>query len=111
VLKLPAGGAAHGVTPQVFDRLVGDGQAPLQGDLQVLGEALHTLGEDGRGDNYLRGLTPDGAIYDFARNAHEDSAEFCGACFSPDGGTLFVNVQVPGFTYAITGPWESLRSA
>lgn len=67
--------------------------------------------EDGRGDNYLRGLTPDGAIYDFARNAHEDSAEFCGACFSPDGSTLFVNVQVPGFTYAITGPWESLRSA
>ncbi|MDP4576288.1 DUF839 domain-containing protein [Qipengyuania sp. G39] len=67
--------------------------------------------EDGRGDNYLRGLTPDGAIYDFARNAHEESAEFCGACFSPDGGTLFVNVQEPGFTYAITGPWESLRSA
>ena len=67
--------------------------------------------EDGRGDNYLRGLTPDGAIYDFARNAHEDSAEFCGACFSPDGSTLFVNVQEPGFTYAITGPWESLRNA
>ncbi|MDG5748367.1 DUF839 domain-containing protein [Qipengyuania sp. XHP0207] len=67
--------------------------------------------EDGRGDNYLRGLTPEGAVYDFARNAHADRAEFCGACFSPDGNTLFVNVQEPGFTYAITGPWESLRSA
>ncbi|MBX7494328.1 PhoX family protein [Qipengyuania sp. 6B39] len=66
--------------------------------------------EDGRGDNYLRGLTPDGAVYDFARNAHEGKSEFCGACFSPDGSTLFVNVQVPGFTYAITGPWESLRA-
>lgn len=68
------------------------------------------LCEDGRGSNYLRGLTPDGTIYDFARNAHKDEAEFCGACFSPDGKTLFVNVQEPGFTYAITGPWETLRT-
>lgn len=67
--------------------------------------------EDGSGDNYLRGLTPDGAIYDFARNAHPSKAEFCGACFSPDGSTMFVNVQMPGYTFAITGPWESLRAA
>ncbi|WP_324829222.1 alkaline phosphatase PhoX [Qipengyuania zhejiangensis] len=67
--------------------------------------------EDGRGDNFLRALTPDGAIYDLARNAHELHAEFTGACFSPDGSTLFVNVQVPGYTYAITGPWETLRAA
>lgn len=63
-----------------------------------------------RGDNYLRGLTPGGTIYDLARNAHEGKAEFCGACFSPDGGTLFVDVQEPGFTYAITGPWSTLRA-
>ncbi|WP_373490033.1 alkaline phosphatase PhoX [Parasphingorhabdus sp.] len=67
------------------------------------------LCEDGRGSNYLRGLTPDGKIYDFAKNAHKDDGEFCGACFSPDGKTMFVNVQEPGYTYAITGPWESLR--
>jgi len=30
--------------------------------------------------------------------------EFAGATFSPDGGTLFVNVQVPGTTFAIWGP-------
>ena len=67
------------------------------------------LCEDGLGDQYLRGLTPDGRIYDFARNAQSRRAEFCGACFSPDGRILFVNVQTPGLTFAISGPWERLR--
>jgi len=31
--------------------------------------------------------------------------EFCGACFDPFGRTLFVNIQTPGITFAITGPW------
>jgi hypothetical protein len=31
--------------------------------------------------------------------------EFAGACYSPDGQWLFVNVQTPGITFAITGPW------
>ncbi|WP_260483333.1 PhoX family protein [Sphingomicrobium flavum] len=66
--------------------------------------------EDGRGDNYLRLLTPEGDIRDFARNAHRGRYEFCGACFSPDQRFLFVNVQQPGYTFAITGPWESLRT-
>ena len=29
--------------------------------------------------------------------------------FSINNKSLFVNVQEPGFTYAITGPWENLR--
>lgn len=68
------------------------------------------LCEDGRGDQYLRGLTPTGEIYDFARNAHPDRSEFCGACFSPDGRVMFVNIQEPGITLAIRGPWATLRS-
>ncbi len=32
-------------------------------------------------------------------------SEFCGACWSPDGRTLFVNIQTPGITFAINGPW------
>ena len=31
--------------------------------------------------------------------------EWAGASFSPDGKWLFVNIQTPGFTCAITGPW------
>ena len=36
------------------------------------------------------------------------NSEFAGAAFSPDGIWLFVNLQIPGATYAITGPWASL---
>ena len=31
--------------------------------------------------------------------------EWAGACYSPDGKWLFANIQTPGVTFAITGPW------
>ena len=34
------------------------------------------------------------------------SKEWAGATFSPDGQWLFINIQSPGVTFAITGPWE-----
>ena len=71
----------------------------------------------------LLGLTRDGASFYLAKNNvaltstqianagksvgegdYRDS-EFCGACWTPDGRTLFVNLQSPGITVAITGPW------
>ena len=61
--------------------------------------------EDGDAEQYVRGLTRQGRIFDFALNLENDS-EFAGATFSPDGETLFVNVQTPGRTFAIWGPWE-----
>lgn len=61
--------------------------------------------EDGSGVEYVHGVTPNGAVYKIARNALNTS-EFAGACFSPDGSTLFVNMQTPGITFAITGPWH-----
>ncbi|MDZ4760833.1 MAG: DUF839 domain-containing protein [Alphaproteobacteria bacterium] len=67
------------------------------------------LAEDGEGDQFVRAVTPDGLIYRIARNADPAKSEFCGPCFSPDGGTLFVNIQRPGITIAISGDWESLR--
>ncbi|MDQ3206764.1 MAG: PhoX family protein [Pseudomonadota bacterium] len=33
-------------------------------------------------------------------------SEFCGACWDPSGETMFVNLQSPGITVAITGPWQ-----
>jgi len=69
--------------------------------------------EDGEGEQYLRGLTPEGAIFDLGKNLLNDT-EFAGACFSPDGRVLFVNIMgsnvdsghEEGRTLAIQGPWE-----
>jgi len=54
----------------------------------------------------LVGIRPDGTQYEIADNAYSDS-ELAGVCFSPDGQTLFVNIQYPGMTVAITGPWPT----
>ena len=61
--------------------------------------------EDGERGNSVVGITPEGRLYKVARNTYNES-EFAGACFSPDGGTMFVNTQDPGITFAIWGPWE-----
>lgn len=74
----------------------------------------------------LRGLTLDGTIFPFCYNNINFSAsgsgtftrpsglssssdfrgsEFCGATFHNEW--LFVNVQSPGVTFAITGPWDN----
>lgn len=63
------------------------------------------LCEDGDGTNYVVGVNPQGELYQFARNQFNDS-EFCGVCFSPDGQTMFVNIQDPGITLAIWGNWR-----
>ena len=62
------------------------------------------LAEDGGDGNRVVGITPHGENYVFAYNRLNDS-EFAGPCFSPDGRTFFVNVQDPGHTFAIWGPF------
>jgi hypothetical protein len=65
---------------------------------------------------HLRLLTRDGRIFDLARNPQNrpdkpggaPGAEFTGACFSPDGSVLFVNLQGDrDETVAIIGPWPT----
>lgn len=80
----------------------------------------------GQGER-LMGLTPAGETYLFAKNnvaltetdiksagksaefikaADYRDTEWAGASFDPSGKWLFVNIQSPGITFAITGPWE-----
>jgi secreted PhoX family phosphatase len=67
------------------------------------------LCEDGEDDIYLRGLTRDGTLRPIALNRvpGDSDSEFAGSTFSPDGTSLFVNIQdEAGLTFAIWGPWE-----
>jgi secreted PhoX family phosphatase len=56
----------------------------------------------------VRGISYDGRVFDFAANLVPgfENREFAGATFSPDGETLFFNVQTPGITFAVWGPWR-----
>jgi secreted PhoX family phosphatase len=77
------------------------------------------LCEDAPGITRLIGLTLHGKTFTFAMNnivltsdynavvkkGDYRRAEWAGACYSPDGRWLFVNIQTPGVTFAITGPW------
>lgn len=67
------------------------------------------LCEDGPNTQYVVGVTLNGQLYQFARNAL-NSSEFAGACFSPNGQTMFLNIYSPGITFAIWGPWSSKRA-
>ena len=76
----------------------------------------------GVGDRVL-GLTPRGESYVFCKNnvvlSEADlgaagksvqagdyrDTEFAGACFDRKGQVMFLNMQSPGMTYAIWGPW------
>ena len=57
---------------------------------------------------------PGGPTYAIARNQLNNGtangaptySEFTGPTFSPTARSLFVNIQTPGITLAITGPWE-----
>jgi uncharacterized protein len=81
------------------------------------GSNMIMICEDGdyggqRSVNHLRILTPSGKIADFAQNVSKDftRSEFAGSTFSPDGSTLFVNIQLAGVTLAIWGDWSRFRS-
>lgn len=98
------------------------GATPEEGTLTLVVEAIRTdvlaapdnicvapfgdlfLCEDGSGTEYVVGVNGRGELYRFAANAVNGS-EFAGACFSPFGETMFVNMQSPGITFAIWGPW------
>ncbi len=71
------------------------------------------IAEDGDGVQHLFGATDSGRTYPIARNdlnigsAEEpEYSEFAGVTFSPDGKTLYANIQDPGILLAITGPWK-----
>lgn len=82
----------------------------LPDNITTSGRGTLVLCEDGDSDNFLRGLTLKGEIFDFGRLepvADDPGAEFAGSTFGPDCHTLYVNVQSKlGVSFAIWGPWH-----
>ncbi len=66
--------------------------------------------EDNPTSIHLRVMNREGKLGTLAKNVMKgfENREFAGVTFSPDYKTLFVNIQVPGLTLAIWGPWESI---
>lgn len=80
-------------------------------DLLFICEDSDYLGEGGTPENYMRILSPNGKMANFAKNIAKDfeTSEFAGSTFSEDGKTLFVNLQAVGATFAIWGDWNTFR--
>lgn len=108
-------GTNHGILRLIFES---PDEAVLDNpdNITVTPRGGIVLCEDGDRDHlFLRGLTRDGRIFDFAQNL-ANNREWAGATFSPDGQTLFVNIQGDtgpggpgdlGMTFAIWGLWKN----
>jgi uncharacterized protein len=95
-----------------------------RGGVLVCEDGGASVDEAGTGSR-LVAITPQGECFHFCKNNVVLDAgplaaagkyvapgdyrgfEFCGACWDPTGKYLFVNIQTPGITFAITGPWQS----
>ena len=115
-------GQVFAYQPSPYEGKANEQEAP--GQLTLVAEATHesimrnadnitfapwgdlVVCEDTSSHCGLVGIRSDGSQYQLADNAHSDS-ELAGVCFAPDGRTLFVNIQYPGTTLAITGPFPA----
>jgi uncharacterized protein len=114
-------GADAGALRLVYESVSSDDLQSPDNLVVVPGTGDIWVQEDSDGEQFVRGVTRAGEIYDFARTILSES-EFCGGCFSPDGRTFFLNQQGDrlaagetaetqpnekrGFTFAIWGPFS-----
>lgn len=80
--------------PQILD---------LPDNLTVSPSGAVVICEDGSDGNFVRCLDENGVLSNVAENRTDrPNDEFAGICFSPDGRTMFVNIQaVNGLTFII----------
>lgn len=117
-------GMKHGILTLLYESK-SDGKLEEPDAIAVSPRGGIVVCEDGDGgevggDNFIRVLSPAGKLETVARNdtpmdleqweeEEPDTfgrSEWSGAVYSPDGKWLFVHIQYPGKTFAITGPWE-----
>jgi secreted PhoX family phosphatase len=112
-------------TPNMVVGNMGDNLTVSPRNAILICEDASTAATDSFGfGQRLMGVTGEGDAYIFAKNnvvlsqgqlniagkmlslaGDHRANEFAGACFDPTGRYLFVNIQTPGITFAIAGPW------
>ena len=85
------------------------------GSVDALGTGARLLGVNAEGDSFI--FCKNNVDLSYAQISSSDKkiapgsyrdSEFAGACWEPSGRVLFCNVQSPGITFAIWGPWGDI---
>lgn len=98
------------VSPQGGLLVCEDGGGISENDILVTGTRMLGIAKDGssfifaENNMVLDAALPGNA---FILPADYRGSEWAGACFDPAGEYLYVNIQTPGVTFAITGPWRT----
>lgn len=103
--------AAGTLTLRLRFGVAADPDAPGEGpdNITVSPHGGVIVAEDGVGAVHLLGATDGGQTYPLARcDVGDEAAEFCGPVFSADGRDLFANLQGPGCTFLVQGPFDAL---
>jgi uncharacterized protein len=82
-----------------------DGDIVLCEDGDLSGQRLQSMSLDG----HVFPITRNNVVLHGEKNGFAGDFrgfEWAGATWSPDGKWLFANIQTPGITFAITGPWR-----
>ena len=99
------------VSPRGGIILCEDGESSVD----AFGTGTRLLGINAQGDSFifcknnvdLGAAQISGADKKIAPGNYRES-EFAGACWEPSGRVLFCNIQSPGITFAIWGPWGDI---
>lgn len=98
------------VTPSGALIVCEDGGGVSENDELLFGTRMIGIGQDGSSFVFAENnMMIDEPLADRPVIVPADyrRSEWAGVCFDPAGEFLYVNIQTPGVTFAITGPWET----
>ena len=98
--------AGNGGTLKLIFESSGAGQLDFPDNLAVSPQGSLLLCEDGDGDQYLRGVTLDGRIFDFGLNLQSES-EWAGATFA-EADQKWNDRKIRGNNHPLGGRWDRI---
>jgi|AntAceMinimDraft_5_1070358.scaffolds.fasta_scaffold00719_7 hypothetical protein len=97
------------VTPQGGLLVCEDGGGISENDALIIGTRMIGIAQDGSSFIFAENnMMLESALPGRPSIAPDDyrGSEWAGSCFDPAGEYLYVNIQTPGVTFVITGPWQ-----